>query len=242
MSPVHKSETSVAAPVVGFLDAAGWDVYQEVQPEMWSGVADIVAVRNGKVWIVEVKRTLGFALMAQAENWTHHANFVSVAVPRGKWTKGRAMAFRLLGMLGIGCLEVSEFDGVEIKVDARDNDVLGNYAERLIAILQQEHKTYAAAGTPTGRRWSQFKATCARLRKIVEAEPGITFTRAINALEHHHYSSDASAKANLRKWAKADMIPGVRVEWRRDRMHLEPTDKPTPKLFMEGTNGIEKKA
>lgn len=48
------SEADVARPVVDYLNSFGWTVYQEV--ETISGIADIVAVLDKRLWIVEVKK------------------------------------------------------------------------------------------------------------------------------------------------------------------------------------------
>lgn len=222
-------EAALAVPVVDFLRSEGWDVYQEVQAERWTGVADIVAVKGDIVWIVEVKRSLSFELFAQAERWKTFAHFVSVAVPRRKrrgpaWKRqppdrGREMALRILGMLGIGCLEVSDFDGVQVRLESGKNEFLGGYSRQLVAGLKPEHRASAPAGTSRGGHWTAFKATCRALAAVVRANPGISVPAAVRLLEGHHYASDASAIQNLRHWAAKGKVPGVTIT-RRGRKYL----------------------
>ena len=46
-------ETEIAEIVIDWLEKQHWDVYQEVPVN--SGFADIFAVRNGLVWVIETK-------------------------------------------------------------------------------------------------------------------------------------------------------------------------------------------
>jgi Holliday junction resolvase len=46
-------EIDIGKALVEWLNVQHWDVYQEVK--IYSHIADVVAVRNGIVWIIECK-------------------------------------------------------------------------------------------------------------------------------------------------------------------------------------------
>lgn len=73
-------EVEVAPPVISWLEEQNWDVYQEVNTGLGSNTADIVALRNGLVWVIECKTRMGIEVLAQATRWGAH--FRSVCVPQ----------------------------------------------------------------------------------------------------------------------------------------------------------------
>jgi len=99
-------EEDLARCVREYLTADGWAVYEEVFCE--GRIADLVAVREPLVQVVEVKRTLGFALAGQALRWIPYAHLVSVAVPvpEKRWGAAREYAKHCLSRDGIGILDV----------------------------------------------------------------------------------------------------------------------------------------
>jgi hypothetical protein len=107
-------ETEVAAAVVAWLEEAGWDVYQEVQVKRFGRIADIVAVMERRVWIIECKTSLSMAVIGQAYDWQESVHWVSVAVPilakrkGGYPIRGQRPRFvnRVLRDYGIGLIKV----------------------------------------------------------------------------------------------------------------------------------------
>lgn len=76
-----KSETEVARPVVEWLRAEGWEVYQEVSMGYADTTCDIVATSGSLLWAIEAKRSKTLALVDQARAWLGYANLVSVVTP-----------------------------------------------------------------------------------------------------------------------------------------------------------------
>ena len=76
MKPWPATERELAAPVVEWLSAQHFEVYQEV--ELHSRVADIVAVDGKRVWVIECKRTMSLDLLDQANRWRWLATWCSV--------------------------------------------------------------------------------------------------------------------------------------------------------------------
>jgi len=85
------------------------------------------------------------------------------------------------------------------------------WARKLRDCLTPEHRTYAEAGTNTGRHWSPFQATKRDLIKYVEKHPGCTMKDAIDGITHH-YSSDSNARSTLGKWIGDGVISEIKPE------------------------------
>ncbi|MEW6614016.1 MAG: MmcB family DNA repair protein [Thermodesulfobacteriota bacterium] len=100
------SEVEIAKVVIGWLQDLRWEVYQEVQIGACGPIADIVAVQDKLLWIIEVKRSLGLSVIGQALHWKTFCHYVSVAVPYKRWTKEHDTAVYFMKRDGIGLLKV----------------------------------------------------------------------------------------------------------------------------------------
>lgn len=201
-----------------------WDVYQEVPCE--SGVADIVAVARGRVFAVECKVSLTFSVIEQAIARQRQAHWVAVAVPRARrgW-----LARDILKKRGIGLLTVAGGQIYE-SLDAKLNRAGHEGAKRLIETLQPEHKTFAQAGTSTGRYWTPWRATCREALRYVSRHgtvPAIEMVKGIS----HHYRSNNAARACLVMWLREGKVPGLRIiEGRPLRVALKEQKKTQTKV------------
>lgn len=220
------SEADVAAPVVAWLRALDWRVYQEV--DTGGGRPDIVATwRDRLIWIVEVKRTLSWDLLAQAASWRGHAHRVSVAVPvrREHRTEGpprrdgmptfRAVEREVLDGLGIGMLTVGAKGASEI-VAPRLHLPARREVQRWWARLRPEHEAgFAAAGTNGGGYFTPFRGTVRAMTAEARDRPGMT-TKELVAAARHHYGSDAAAARNMVRWIGTTALEGSGLVARRD--------------------------
>lgn len=238
-----ESETQVAAPVVAWLRAGGWDVYQEVRAgQNTTKACDIIATRDRLVWAIECKTRLSEAVILQAYWWSGFAHYASVAVPQpahsiitSYWLKGHGM-----GMLIVR--DPTEHSTVyptpEQQVDHELQPQLNRHAraDRLRGWLREEQKTYHAAGSPCGGGWSPYKATVRALVEQVAKHPGLKLKEAIAGRAPtlddpigiagiaHHYGTDATAVSSLRHWLDAALVPGVRTEYDGRAIRLYPSD------------------
>lgn len=223
-------ETDLGKVIVAWLQSEGWDVYQEVQPH-GGRVADVVAVRSGILIVVELKTSLTFELLDQASGWKAYAHHVYAAVPQAKGD-GRRMAYRVFGDHGIGVIEVDKgaFTSIENGISFRSlvrtvaAPTLNRkaYVARIRDSLRPEHKTFALAGSARGGHFTEFKATCERLRGYVNTCPGTTLKDAIANVKHH-YAHDASARAHLVKLILQGVVKGIRCEKTGRAVNLYPT-------------------
>lgn len=203
-------ESELAAKIVrGLLDDA-WEVYQEVAPWTCGPIADIVAVRANRLWVIETKTSFSLALIEQAEWWRFWAHWVSCGVPAPKRRpgyqtndRGRHIAARIVQWLGIGLLQVDD-DGVQL---TSVEPAMNRHAktEYLRCVLTEERKTYALAGTKGGY-WTPFKRTCRHLTEYVAEHPGCKLKDAIVAIDHH-YSNERTARACLAKFIGHRLLP-----------------------------------
>lgn len=223
------SEQQVAEIVVAWLEAAGADVYQEV--EVSGGVADIVARVAAELWIVEVKTSLSLALIAQGMERRRLAHRVYLAAPRSRNLRDVGP---VVEALGIGLLEVTPGDAgwetsrydygqprVRVAIESRRwNSRPVDLATR----LRPEHKTHAKAGAVgAGGRWTPFRETCSLLARLVERQPGITLKEAIDSIKHH-YSSKSSARTHLAQLIERGVVAGVEIRCSRGSIELHPKE------------------
>jgi hypothetical protein len=189
------NETELAKPVIKWLTEQHWEVYQEVQFGYGGGVADIVAERNGILWIIETKTTYGFAVLEQATRWPVHYRSVAVPFSRNRDYRVARDYYK------VGIIEVS--NKFEVVVDevirpplfAKNKDTAKRYKDCLMEI----HKTYAEAGSQSGHHLTPYKYTMLEVRKVIEANPGCTIKFLYEQLGKMHYSNASSFKGNLVK-------------------------------------------
>jgi len=211
-------EEKLAARVVSWLKAQHWDVYQEVQKVRYGPVADIVGSMGDLRWVVECKTTLSLALLEQALMWERQAHFISIAIPHSRSaSRGRAAARRFCDQNGIGMLAVSSCD---IKVYTRP--AMRRYAESWQ--LHEAQKTYAPAGTASGRHWTPFAETCDQLRALLRINPGLPLSDALAKIQHH-YASESTARATISHYLRKrhGVVKGIvcRREGRYLKLYLE---------------------
>lgn len=207
------SEIEIGRAVVQHLTDQGWDVYQEVQFNSYSAIADVVGVRGGQVLVCECKTSLGLRVLNQAFGWTMDAHLVYVGVPASSRYRGRAdddfaFACRVARQFGIGVFAVGS-GGVHEQETAKE--LHGRSLDDWLKKLTPHHKTYAEAGNANGQRWSPFKQTMFNVKEFVTASPGCSMKELIAGIQHH-YGSAASARNVISKWIADGQLPGVKVE------------------------------
>lgn len=185
-------ETDLAAIIVAWLIEQHWDVYQEVQFKRLGSVADIVAVRNKILWIIETKTKYGFDVLQQASTWPVH--YRSIGIPFGR-NRDYRVAFNYYR---VGIIEVNDRGAKEripSPLFAKNHDMAKQYMLKLTEL----HKIYALAGSPSGHHLTPYKQTMIAVRRAIDAHPGCTIKDIFNMLGSLHYSSPSSFKGNLIK-------------------------------------------
>ena len=111
--------------------------------------------------------------------------------------------------------------GIITRIHPVTNDPQPWGKKRLVDVLCPEHQTFAEAGSPTGARWTPFKATARDLLALVTAEPGITPKAALARIKHHWRGKNAHAQAVGR--IRGGLIEGIRIELDTTRPRGEQT-------------------
>ena len=192
-----RREVDVARPVVEWLEAQHWDVYQEVQ--CYRGRADIVATNGFLVWVVECKTSLTLSVMDQARRWPVH--FRSVAVPTAYRSRdSRGVAFEIAEKyFKVGVLTVSDtsYNSVTEKVPAPLIRHFHKASKRIVEALVPEQKYMAEAGSKSGDYYTPYKGTMMAVRNYIKKNPGCTLKEIMTALGKMHYASEASARSSI---------------------------------------------
>lgn len=192
-------ETDVAAPIVEWLAADGWDVYQEVQYTMYGHIHDIVARKGSILWCVETKSSFSFAVIEQA--WRAPFPFRSVGVPVCYGRRGeKSYAFQQMvcgkfgiGVFGVGRGHVSEYSPpglIRINHEFAKTYILPH--------LVEGQKSYKAAGGTAGGHLTPYRETMDRVIAFIGQNSGCSLKDIFAHLKgDHHYHSDATARSAI---------------------------------------------
>lgn len=223
-----KSEEEFAEIIVKWLKSNGWEVYQEVQLNRHAGsIADIVALKDGKYWIIECKLNFGFNVMSQADEWRYFANYVSVAIP---YTNKTLFRVKLCKLLNIGVLTVIYNQWLrdqsidkhwQVNEDLKALEQELKY-KSLINQLTEKHKTFAKAGNNYSKRITPFKLTVEKLVNYVKENNGSLLREVVKKIDHH-YSTNNSAKTNLAEMINRDIIKELYLDRKKEgnRVYLK---------------------
>jgi len=201
------SEAELAIELVQWLESYGWETYKEV-PVSW-GYADIIAVRGGIYWLIEVKTRLSDDLIAQAKTRNGLVHLTSIACPlpnRGvRIADDFYLRYHGIGLLSIGSsgkwnkkLSVREIISPKF---ARPSPEKRQKLKKNMAYLKDrllpEYKA-EAAGVAASERLSPFKATCIMVKRHLEKNGPLTSKELAKAI-NHHYGTDRSFCNQLHK-------------------------------------------
>lgn len=192
-------ESTLAEKVVRYFEERGFTVYQEVVARF--GRADIVAVNGPVVAIVEVKTSMGLALLSQTANWVGCANLVYAAAP---YPRERRYVERIALEQGFGLIAVD--DGSEPKEFAAPRFYRCKAPIR--KALHEEQRTFSKAGNSGSKFWSPWQGTCREVRSAVKDR--VTMAELVARIKHH-YRTNSTARSCLTKWIECGKIPGVRL-------------------------------
>lgn len=216
-------EILLAAAIVNWLTMQHWDVYQEVKFRNHGGIADIAAVRDGKLWVIECKTALTFTVLEQAAQW--HSHYRSVAVPATQRYSGRQTAYVFAkNYLKVGVLEFEHQHNyireIMIAPVMREHH---EFSKALIGQLKDGHKTHAVAGSNREKRYTPYVETIERVKRFITNNPGCTLAAIMDHLgDNHHYANSTSMRGSLRTALKS---------WEREWCEIREDDKGTPRYF-----------
>lgn len=217
------SEEDLAKTVIQYLIEHHWEVYQEVP--LYGPIVDLVAVQSNRLWAIECKKNLGFAVVGQALYWKRYAHYVSVAT-EDKRTRDDNTARRVLGLFGLGWIVTNRGWGrptTEMAQAQLSRTILPDLRDA----LRPEHKTFCAAGSASATRFTPFQETALAILRHTQANPGCTLRTVIETIKTH-YASTASAMSNIPKWIESGAIKGVKLHKKGKHLLLYPVDHLIP--------------
>lgn len=198
---VIKTEKELASKVVEWLSIQHWDVYQEVQFRRGGSIADIVAVRNNYIWIIECKKSFSLDVMEQASNWRSHFRSAAVQALISSSSTNRDRRYKLAKeYFKIGTLVVSNLNVIE-RVPSPLMREYHRFAKTMMKNLHIEQKSgeYASAGSDVGGYFTPYKNTMGIIKNYIGNNPGCTLKEIINCVGNKsHYYSISSAKGCIR--------------------------------------------
>lgn len=193
-----ETEAELALCVENYLKSQGWQVFKEVKPNSLSSIADIVAVKDKKIWIIETKLQYGTKVLDQAYKWKNYAHYVSIAVPTSKHVS--FVLDHFLNHFGLGKIFVypptSTTKGiVSIKKEATfKKDVVDLAIWNSLHIEQKD----SIAGSKGGGYVTPYKLTIAEVKQFLKFNPKSSIDQIVSKIKHH-YTSNSIAANNLSK-------------------------------------------
>ncbi len=230
-----QSETDVAGPIVEWLRDEAWEVYQEIQPERNGPIADIVAIRDNVVWVIEAKRGVSLNLLKQAHGWRERADLISIAVPSANGCRVWDYVECVLQRDGIGAFGVNRPDSGKDRVEMLIRPRRFENADRSYfrQFIIPQHQDYAIAGNAKGRRLTNFGITRMRVQHYVLSHPGCRLAELVSNIDSH-YSTEAVARRTIPRKIRDGSIRGVRIRKVNGRLKFYPIRKELNLILGEG--------
>lgn len=193
------SEAEVAHIIELWLKGQGWTVYKEVKPKTGTTIADIVAIKDGEIWIVETKLHFGTQVLEQAYKWSKVAHKVSIGIPANNYAN--IVLNHFMNSHGIG----------QILVYAPTNDRPG-YCKNHIDATKKDDPPYKAyilgslhekqldsvAGVKGGGYVTPYSLTIDNVKEFLKTNGPSTMEQIVSGIKHH-YTSKTSAINTLTK-------------------------------------------
>lgn len=201
------SEATLASQLLEYLKNDGWDCYPEALLHYGNGRADIAALKEGKLWILEVKNTLSLRLLEQAIEWavTKAVNRVSVVTPIKKITP---LVDDICKWKSIGIMTIHSYSGIKNRIVAPDLTYNDSKLNKNIESLHPDMKNYQP-GTSNGYS-TPYNRTMKVVKEFILQNPGSTLSNVVAGIQHH-YSSKASAKSGILSGILRGDIEGIRA-------------------------------
>lgn len=205
---IFKNESELVSATRDWLVADGWEVYFEVAP--WGAGAqraDIVAVRDGIISVVECKMSFTLSLLEQCDSWKKHAHYVWASIPYGRRNK---FALKIAEWMGIGLLMISGSSGHRENRVCLEPSLFRKASTKAIRKSLHEDQKQTAPGA-SHSFITPFRNTCNNLIRLVSSKGGKMLVKsAIDGISHH-YGSSSVARSSLVKRTEQGIIPEISV-------------------------------
>jgi len=222
------TEQDLGRHVVDWLQCQDYTVYHEVRDERdrrlrFSPVADIVVDVNGHAWVIELKRSFGLAVLAQAKEWQRRGvSRVSIAVRHAGDTKARRFGEHVCRQFGIGLLCIDKHGSVREEIEPRYYRAPVRYhTHDLLSICHAAQQSGVTAGSARGGYWTPYRQTMRDVKDYLQRQGDWCSLHMIMASIPHHYHTSSTARSCLSKWLQTVEAAKDWVECRRNGRRLE---------------------
>lgn len=171
------AETDLYEPIRRFLEEEGYEVQAEVKD------CDIAARKDGRLVVVELKRSFQLKLVYQAMERQRLTEYVYVAIPRpkkGQRKKSWKDMLRLLKRLEVGLLTValdSPLQSVEVVLEPSDSMVWKKKKKEAAVLREMDGRNVSAntGGTSGKKIVTAYRERALELCCILEGQPEVTY-------------------------------------------------------------------
>lgn len=229
-------ESDMFLPIKKFFEDEGYTIYAEVP--FYGRTADIVAIKNGIITVVETKTSMNIKLLEQVFYWRYKAHYVYTAVPQGSGMS--SFARDLLKSAGIGIFILDIHSSVDSPFCSRVYKLINAKLFRKIGLYYKGelYKTirweqhiipeYAlnTAGVKCGDiRVSRYKLMMEHAKKLISHyEDGISIDELSNALDTYYVNPKTGLFNALKNfessWCELFKKPGERKTYVRIKSDL----------------------
>lgn len=171
------AETELYEPIRRFLEEEGYEVQGEVKD------CDIAARKDGRLVVVELKRSFQLKLVYQAMERQRLTEYVYVAIPRpkkGQREKSWKDMLRLLKRLEVGLLTValdSPLQSVEVILEPSDSMVWKKKRKEAAVLREMDGRNVSVnIGGTTGKKIvTAYRERALELCCILEGQPEVAY-------------------------------------------------------------------
>ena len=176
----------------------GYEIYKEVPA---TGIVDFVAKHGNITIAVEVKKSLNFEVIRQAETNKNYFNYSYIAIPK---TKRKHFGHTICQRFGIGVLTYNiQYDHVSEIIKPKLNRNIFN-------VEFKEYMKNSIAGSQNNRI-TAFKNTIDIMAQYIKRHPECTLKECLENIDHH-YNSISSAKSCITSWIKNGIIKNFYIK------------------------------
>lgn len=193
-----KTESELALIIETWLKNSGWEVFKEVKPKTGTHIADIVALKNGEIVIIETKLHYGTQVLEQAHNWLKVAHRIYVGVPANNYSN--IVLNHFLRFHGIG--QILVFSPTEnrpgyCRINIEAKKVEPEYKAHILGSLHIKQKD-SIAGSKGGGHVTPYSLTIDNIRDFLKNNGPTTIEEIVKNITHH-YASQSNAVSTLSK-------------------------------------------
>lgn len=204
------TEIELAKEFIAYFDK--YEIYQEVPAY---GIIDFVAKQGAITIAVEVKKSLNFDVIKQADGNKNYCTYSYVAVQR---PKKQHFGYQICRDYGIGIIAYQEISFGEFDSQYIEEIVKPKMNRKAPAHLLnlKDYMKKSVAGSKNDRM-TAFKNSIDSMVKYIKRHDGCTLNECLNSFEFH-WGNMTSAKSSIYQWIRQGIITEFYLE--NSKLHI----------------------